>query len=177
MMETLEALLARAGPRSRALVWAHNTHVGDARATDMADEGMVNLGQLCRERFGADQVFIAGFATHRGSVVAARAWDAPWQRMPLPPAMPGSWEAALHETTGGEDALFLLRGRGEGEVRGQRAVGVVYHPERERGNYVPTDLAARYDALLFLDETRALAPLHTHLAARGEPPETWPTGL
>lgn len=178
MMETLERLLAREGPDAKAIVWAHNTHVGDARATDMADEGMTNLGQLCRERLGAEATFVVGFTSHHGSVIAGRAWDAPWEKMRLPGAMEGSWENAIHEALSGEDALLMLRGARWRETRGQRAVGVVYHPEWESGNYVPTDLAARYDALLHLDETRALAPLPVRRVDDGEePPETWPTGF
>src|SRR5262245_56396389 len=137
--------------------------VGDARFTDMADEGMVNVGQLVRERHEGEGVVLVGFGSHRGSVIAGTEWDAPWERMPVLEAMAGSWEDVLHRA-GADDKLLLFQ---DAEVpvrfrgpRGHRAIGVVYHPEYERyGNYVPTVLPRRYDAFVYLDETRALHPL------------------
>ena len=96
MGDTLDRLLEHHGPRSKAIVWAHNTHVGDARATDMADAGEVNIGQLARERFGADEVVLVGFGSHHGTVVAGDSWGAPMQVMPLPPARRHSLEEVLH---------------------------------------------------------------------------------
>jgi erythromycin esterase-like protein len=180
MTETLERLLALHGPRAKAVVWEHNTHVGDARATDMARAGMVNVGQLARERWG-DEVVIAGFASHRGSVIAGSQWGAPMQRMRVPEAREGSWEAVLHAAAA--DDRLLLTDRldevpGALEPRGHRAIGVVYHPGRERmGNYVPTVLPYRYDAVLHVDETHALRPLHMPARTDGEPPETFPSGM
>jgi erythromycin esterase len=181
MMETLERLLAHHGPHARAIVWEHNTHIGDARATDMARAGMVNLGQLGRERLGDRDVVLLGFAGYEGAVIAGRAWDAPMEQMPVPPARDGSWEDVLQQALA-RDALLLTDALHEVDAairpRGHRAIGVVYHPERERtGNYVPTLLPSRYDALVFLQRTHALAPLHMAARADGEVPETWPTGM
>src|SRR5690606_28645926 len=104
MLETLERLLEHHGADSKAIVWAHNTHVGDARATDMVDDGMVNLGQLARERWG-DEVFTLGFSTWRGRVIAARRWGAAMERMVVPEAPHGSWEDLLHRAGGGDGSL------------------------------------------------------------------------
>lgn len=169
MADTLDRLLARYGagdddPAAKAVVWGHNTHIGDATATDMAAAGMVNIGQLARERHGRDDVVLVGFGTHRGSVIACDHWGGPVQRMPVPHAWAGSLEALLHEATDGADDAFLLRPSRGGwaqQVRDHRAIGVVYHPETERrGNYVPTVVNRRYDAFLFCDHTSALHPLH-----------------
>jgi erythromycin esterase-like protein len=139
------------------------------------------LGQLARERYGEADVVLVGFGSYRGSVIAAEEWDAPWERMRVPPGRPGSWEAALHEA-GADDKLLIFRGQLEKgpllERRGHRAIGVVYHPEWEHlGNYVPTVLPRRYDAFLYIDETRALSPLHVPVREEGEVPETYPTGV
>ncbi|HEX2091178.1 MAG TPA: erythromycin esterase family protein [Longimicrobiaceae bacterium] len=181
MVETLSRLLAHHGPEAKAIVWEHNTHIGDARATTMARSGLVNVGQLAREQWG-DDVVLVGFSSHRGSVIAGEEWGAPMQRMPVPPAREGSWEAILHET-GAEDRLIFTDGledaEGGTDPLGHRAIGVVYDPAAERfGNYVPTVMPLRYDALLYIDETRALRPLHMEEARReGELPETFPSGM
>jgi erythromycin esterase len=162
MKATITRLLDHYGPDGRIIVWAHNTHIGDARATDMADAGMKNIGWLTRERFGHDDVAAVGFATYSGSVLAGRAWGANVEKMIVPPAIEGSIEHELNAL--GHDMLLLLF-KGDTfpakvrERRGHRAKGVVYHPEAERNNYVPTILAQRYDALIFLAETSALTPL------------------
>jgi len=179
MAETLDRLLAHHGPGAKAVVWAHNTHVGDARHTDMADDGMVNLGQLAREAYGRDRVALVGFGSHRGSVIAGEYWGAPWEEMAVPPGREGSWEHVLHEACGGDRLLLFDRTGGElAAWRGHRAIGVVYRPGREHyGNYVPTVLPQRYDAFLYLDETTAVRPLVP--AGREEPeevPETFPSG-
>src|SRR5687768_780391 len=106
MIETLERLLQHHGPQSKAIVWEHNTHVGDARATDMARVGMVNVGSLARERWGGD-VVIAGFSSHRGSVIAGSEWGAPMQRMRVPEAREGSWEHVFHQA-GAHDRLVMM---------------------------------------------------------------------
>jgi erythromycin esterase len=185
MADTLDRLLARYStgedePAAKAVVWEHNTHVGDARATDMAAAGMVNLGQLARERHGRGAVVLVGLGTHRGGVIASNRWGGPVHRMPVPPAPPGSVEALLHEATGGADAAFVLQGQRDGAwsraVLDHRAIGVVYHPAAEqRGNYVPTVLGDRYDAFLYCDHTTALRPLHPVETADTEP-QTYPTG-
>ncbi|GAA3442396.1 erythromycin esterase family protein [Planomonospora venezuelensis] len=180
MADTLDRLADFYGAGAKGVVWAHNTHIGDARATDMAAAGMTNLGQLARERHG-DDVVLVGFGTHRGTVVAAERWGAPAEVMRVPPARAASLESLMHAAEL-ERALFVVPPPGDrpgwyDRPMGHRAVGVVYRPERERwGNYVPTVLGRRYDAFLWLDRSEALHPLH------GEPPEeeeleTFPTAV
>lgn len=160
--QTLQRLLEFYGPDARGIVWAHNTHIGDARATSMAARGERNIGQLAREGLEPGTVVAVGFGTHRGTVLAGRAWEAPLERMQVPPAAPGSIEAAMQEAKPG-DLLFLFDEATPEVLRhpqGHRAIGVVYHPEREvPGNYVDTVLPERYDAFLFIEETSALTPL------------------
>jgi erythromycin esterase-like protein len=181
MADTLDRLMARHGPNAKAIVWEHNTHVGDARATDMADAGMVNIGQLVRERYGRENCFIVGFSGYEGTVVAGDFWGAPMEVMTVPPARETSWEHLLHEADSADQILFTSDFRDVEELRrrrGHRAIGVVYHPDQERfGNYVPTDLIGRYDALLAFERTSALHPLHLSERALNEPPETYPYAL
>ena len=180
MAETLERLMRHHGPEAKAIVWEHNTHIGDARYTDMADFGMVNVGQLVREWRGEEDVLLVGLGAHRGGVIAATEWGAPMRHMQVPPAREGSWEDVFHRA-GEEDKLLVFTNLEENELfepREHRAIGVVYDPARERyGNYVPTVLPRRYDAFLYLDETRALQPLHVRPREDGEPPETYPSGV
>lgn len=181
MVETLARLMKHHGPDAKGIVWEHNTHIGDARATDMARAGMVNVGQLARQEWGDDEVVLVGFSSYQGSVIAGEEWGAPMERLPVPPARDGSWEALLH-AAGEEDRLVLtdrLRDSEEAmDPRGHRAIGVVYNPEAERwGNYVSTVMPLRYDALLYIDRSRALQPLHMPVHDTGEPPETYPTGM
>jgi erythromycin esterase-like protein len=183
MTETLDRLVAHHGPRAKAIVWEHNTHVGDARFTDMARAGMVNVGQVVREQHARDGVLLVGFGTHRGTVIAAEEWGAPMERLRVPVARDGSFEHFMHDTDFG-DALLLFDGSDNGGVPGldaplgHRAIGVVYNPDRERwGNYVPTIVPRRYDAMLFIDETRAVDPLHMPIRVDGEAPETYPSGV
>ena len=187
MADTLDRLLAHHETRHgrdgtvKGVVWAHNTHVGDARATDMAAAGMTNLGRLARERHGDDGVVLVGFAGHRGSVIAGGSWGAPAQRLPVPPGRDGSAEDLLHRALGDEPALVVFPPTADQPhwlrtSLDHRAIGVVYHPERERwGNYVPSTLGDRYDALLWFGETTALEPLRPEPADDPEP-ETAPTG-
>jgi erythromycin esterase-like protein len=180
MVETLERLAAHHGPDAKAIVWEHNTHVGDARATDMARAGMVNVGQLVRQRHGGEGVVAAGFSSYRGSVIAGEEWGAPMQRMRVPEAREGSWERLLHERSAADRLMVFADEEPDAmlEPRGHRAIGVVYDPEAERwGNYVPTVLPFRYDAVLYLDHTHALRPLHMEARDDGEPPETFPSGM
>jgi erythromycin esterase-like protein len=182
MAETLHHLMRHHGAQAKAIVWEHNTHIGDARFTDMADEGMVNIGQLVREGHSREGVVLVGFGSQRGSVIAGEEWEAPMERMKVPPARSGSWEDVLHRADA-EDRLVLLDQLRTNdhclEQRGHRAIGVVYHPKYEEyGNYVPTVLPLRYDAFLFLDETRALHPLHeVKPREEFEVPETYPSGM
>jgi erythromycin esterase len=179
MAETLQRLMQHHAPNAKSIVWEHNTHIGDARFTDMAEAGMVNVGQLARERLGAEDVVLVGFGSHRGSVIAGVEWGAPMRRMQVPPAREGSWEDVLHRA-GEEDKLLIFPGDdsdGLLEPRGHRAIGVVYEPAYERyGNYVPTILPRRYDAFVYLDEAQALRPLRVQPRDDGEPPETFPSG-
>ena len=181
MLETLERLMHHHGLRSKGIVWEHNTHIGDARATDMAAGGMVNVGQLAREKWGDDECVLVGFSSYQGSVIAGRWWGAPMERMAVPPARAGSWEELLHETGKGDGILMtddLANVPGASARRGHRAIGVVYHPAQEKhGNYVPTVLADRYDVLMHIDRSQALDPLHYAADDDREPPETYPTGM
>ncbi|WP_373044248.1 erythromycin esterase family protein [Vulgatibacter sp.] len=180
MMETLERLLRHHGPKAKAIVWEHNTHVGDARYTDMARAGMWNIGQLAREAWGEDRVVLVGFGSHRGTVIAGEEWEAPMMRMPVPAARQGSWEDVLHRASP-QDKLLVFGGEADEEmlaVRPHRAIGVVYHPQWESyGNYVPTVLPRRYDAFLYVDQSHALEPLHFVERSEHDYPETWPSGF
>lgn len=179
MADTIDRLAARSGPRSKGLVWEHNTHVGDARATDMAAAGLFNVGQVVRERHADEGVVLIGFAGHRGTVLAAEGWGQPERVYRVPHARPDSHEDLLHRALGRPAALVFGDDRSGPwltTVRGHRAIGVVYDPEREAGNYVPTLMGGRYDALVWLEETTALRPLH-HELPPGEPElETQPSG-
>jgi erythromycin esterase-like protein len=178
MMETLDRLAHFHGADAKAIVWAHNTHVGDARYTDMARAGMLNIGQLAREQFWREGVVLVGFGSHRGSVIAGTSWGAPMERMNVPEGRPGSWEDILHRAGGDQLLIFEEDPSDEMQkVRGHRAIGVVYHPEFEsHGNYVPTVLPKRYDAFLYIDETQALHPLHIE-PQEINPPDLYPWGV
>jgi erythromycin esterase len=180
MAETLEGIMAFHGQKGKCIAWEHNTHVGDARYTDMSDQGMLNVGQLVREKHSHDAgVFIVGFASYEGSVVAGRSWGAAMERMVVPPAMRGSIEAVLHSGSA-ENKLILLDSDYWQEVfkdiAGHRAIGVVYNPGHERGNYVPSLLPSRYDALIYIDQSSALHPLHIKPDG-SQIPETYPFGF
>ena len=180
MVETLGRLVRHRGPGAKAIVWEHNTHIGDARFTDMADVGMVNAGLLVREQWGAEDVVLVGLGSHRGRVIASAEWGAPMELMPVPPAREGSWEDILHRTDKEDKLLVFAEAENEDELlepRGHRAIGMVYDPAYERHrNYVPTVIPHRYDAFLYVDETHALHPLGMLTSENGEPPETFPTG-
>lgn len=180
MMDTLNRLLEFHGPQSKAIVWEHNTHIGDARATDMKRAGMVNIGQLAREQYGINQVFLCGFSTYSGSVIAGEAWGAEMQEMEVPPARAESIEETLHHESA-KDRYYLFHTGEEDErfaaTTDHRAIGVVYLPEQERrGNYVPSLLAQRYDALIHIDRTKALHALGMPAKGKGMP-DLYPFGL
>jgi erythromycin esterase len=178
MIETLDRLLKFHGPASKAIVWEHNTHVGDARATDMKKTGMINIGQLARQNYGEENVYLLGFASFSGTVVAGEEWGAPTEIMDLPEAREGSIEAVLHnEST--HDRYYLLKEPQNNffntSVR-HRAVGVVYRPAYDRiSNYVPSVLKKRYDCFVYLDNTTALHPVFGH-SDMEKVPETYPFG-
>lgn len=165
MEEAVYNLLDYYGMDSRGVVWAHNTHVGDARQTAMKNRGQVNIGQLARQELGEDNVFIVGFSTYTGTVMAGREWGANRQIMDVPQAKKNSLDELLSRVDKGAYWLYFTEECREhaklSEMRGQRAIGVVYNPEREHlGNYVPTSLPHRYDALLFFRETKTVSPLN-----------------
>jgi erythromycin esterase-like protein len=185
MADTLDQLTAhldRHGGTARVVVWAHNSHVGDARASEMAARGELNIGQLMRERHGREVVNV-GFTTYAGTVTAASQWGAPAERKRVRPALPGSHEALLHAS--GLPAFLLCplesgeSGRAMGEPRLERAIGVIYRPQSEReSHWFAARPAQQYDALVHLDVTRAVEPLeHGATWDLGEPPETYPSSL
>jgi erythromycin esterase len=181
MMDTLARLMAHHGDTAKGIVWEHNTHIGDARFTDMAESGEVNLGQLARERYGEENVVLVGFGSYQGGVVASDQWEGRVHIMSVPPARKGSWEDVFHEVRP-LDKLFISSElnhiNGVLTPRGHRAIGVVYHPEREFfGNFVPTILPKRYDAFIFLDRTEALHPLWLEARPEGEVPDTYPSAM
>jgi erythromycin esterase-like protein len=180
MFETLEQLLAAKGPHSRAVVWAHNSHIGDARATGMGrSRGELNLGQLCRERFGEEAVLV-GFGTDSGTVACASDWDEPMEVKRVLPSRPDSYERLAHES---EVPRFMLDLRGGSEElrsalgteRLERFIGVIYRPETERwSHHVECELPRQFDAYVWFDATRAVTPL----PGRTEPgDDTDPFGL
>ena len=182
MFETLEALLAHVRQMSgwsRAALWAHNSHLGDARATQMGDIGELNLGQLVRQRFGAAS-FLIGFTTHTGTVTAASNWDEPAERKRVRPSLAGSYERLFHEA-GISQFLLPLRDSRLSAALGQRlerAIGVIYRPETERGShYFRARLGQQFDAVLHIDETTALVPLERWAIDEVDLPETYPTGI
>ena len=185
MVETLQALerhLEGLGGKAKMVVWAHNSHLGDASATEMGDIGEWNVGQLARDRWG-DQAMLVGFSTHHGTVTAASEWDAAAERKRVRPGLAGSYEELFHQA--GEERFWLpLRGNAAladllREKRLQRAIGVIYLPKSERmSHYFHTRLPAQFDAMIHIDETRAVQPLVAEPAWHaGEPAETYPSGL
>lgn len=188
MAETLESLVrhfARQGQSAKVIVWEHNSHVGDARVTEMGERGELNVGQLVRERHG-NKAMLVGFSTYTGSVTAASNWDAPAERKRVRPALAGSYEALFHEV--GIPRFQIALGEGSAaavaldEPRLERAIGVIYRPETERqSHYFHARIAHQFDALLHLDETRAVEPLERTaewtMAEAKEPAETYPFGL
>jgi erythromycin esterase-like protein len=185
MAETLHALAAhleQQGQQAKVVVWEHNSHIGDARATEMGERGELNVGQLVRERYGAEAMLV-GFSTYSGTVTAASNWDAPAERKRVRPALEGSYEALLHDV--GLPRFFLpLRDNGKTVtgLRGprlERAIGVIYLPGTERAShYFNARLPYQFDAVLHFDETRAVEPLErTAQWETGELPETYPFGV
>jgi erythromycin esterase-like protein len=181
MADTLDRLLKFHGKNSKAIVWEHNTHIGDARATDMSDEGMYNIGELARSEHHDKGVVLVGFGSFNGTVTAGKSWGAAMGEMELPEAKNGSIEYLMHKA-GNENKLLLMDDFIKNDVFmenhiGHRAVGVVYNPKYEQyGNYVPTVLPLRYDAFIYLDKTKALYPLHIKPDGH-QVPETYPFGV
>jgi erythromycin esterase-like protein len=182
MADTFDALLKHHGPNTKAVIWAHNSHLGDARATQMGDWGEVNVGQLIRERHPHDS-FLIGFCTNEGTVTAASEWGGEAERKNVRPGLRDSYEEFFHQfslSTGKKNYWFDLD---DEDVRSelpfeklQRAIGVIYMPETERqSHYFRARLTEQFDALIHFDRTRALEPLErTSLWDEGELPETYP---
>jgi protein-L-isoaspartate(D-aspartate) O-methyltransferase len=181
MFETLRNLLEHHGPGSRGVVWAHNSHIGNAAATDMSRRGEHNIGQLCREEFG-DGAYSIGFGTHAGTVAAAADWGGPMLTRTVNPSLEGSYERLFHDT-GTPGFLLPLRRPASKEVRAglakprlERAIGVIYRPESElQSHYFQAVLPEQFDEYIWLDETRAITPLATE-ELKGMP-DTYPFGL
>jgi erythromycin esterase len=181
MVDTLEQLIEFHGKDAKTIVWEHNTHIGDARATNMASGGMINIGQLLRESHDKDGVVAVGFGSYKGSVIAGRNWGDTMRKIKVPEAVEGSLEHNFHKASNGKNKLLLLnelkKEKCLSSYIGHRAIGVVYNPEQELfGNYVPTLLPKRYDAFIFLDQTNALHPIQIPLD-RDQIPETYPFGM
>ena len=185
MVDTIDGLLAhldrtRGGP-TRAVVWAHNSHLGDARATEMADRGEANVGQLCRQRWG-DRVFNVGFTTHTGTVAAADDWGGPVRSKRVNPSLPGSYERLFHDV-GVERFAIVFRDAPAavaalGEPRIERAIGVIYRPRTERGShYFRCDLPRQFNAVVHLDTTSAVRPMEPFAAVEHGEAETYPSGV
>jgi erythromycin esterase-like protein len=185
MAETLEALVAHLETQAqppKVVVWAHNSHLGDARATQMGDAGELNLGQLVRERYG-DEAVLIGFTTYHGTVTAASTWGGPAEHKRVRPALRDSYEALFHDL--GLPRVLLILGNGDGALRElrqprlERAIGVIYLPETERiSHYFEARLTDQFDAVLHFDDTRAVEPMErTAEWERGRLPETFPSGI
>jgi erythromycin esterase-like protein len=196
MVETLETLAAHnaaLGRSPRLVIWAHNSHLGDARATEMGGGGELNVGQLLRQAHG-EEVLNVGFTTYTGIVTAASDWDGPAERKRVRPGLPGSYESLFHDVAGvlpsdpaaGETRDFLVVFRGHRSLSGtldgpmlERAIGVIYRPETERiSHYFRAHLPRQFDAVVHYDVTRAVEPLEAvAIVPADEPPETYPTGF
>jgi erythromycin esterase-like protein len=185
MVDTLESLVeyfALRRQRAKVVLWAHNSHLGDARATQMGWSGEWNVGQLIRQRHGRDCNLI-GFTTYSGTVTAASNWGRPAERKRVRPAMPGSYESLFHDT--GIPTFFLNLPQGTPTAMGlrepmlERAIGVIYRPESEiESHYFRARLADQFDAVIHCDQSRAVEPLEpTGEWEIGEPAETFPTGM
>jgi protein-L-isoaspartate(D-aspartate) O-methyltransferase len=184
MFDTLVALLDQYGPDSRAVVWAHNSHLGDASATAMAARGEHNVGQLVRERFGNDASLV-GFGTHAGTVAAAPDWNEPMQVMPVRPSHPRSYERICHDA-GVDNFMLHVREPSDPALRDalleehlQRAIGVVYRPETElQSHYFMTCLPRQFDEWVWFDRTTAVTPIGEADPASVEGlPDTFPFGI
>jgi protein-L-isoaspartate(D-aspartate) O-methyltransferase len=181
MFDTLQALRDFHGPQSKAIVWAHNSHVGDASATEMSARGEFNIGELCRRTFGAG-VYSIGFGTHTGTVAAASEWDGPMEVKAVQPALDGSYEKLFHET-GHPRFMLPLRHLAPAALRQslekprlERAIGVIYRPQTElASHYFQASLPRQFDEIIWFDETHAVTPLAAK-QLQGLP-DTYPFGL
>lgn len=181
MTETIDRLMKYHGDKAKVIIWEHNTHIGDARATEMVDEGLINVGQLLKEKYYEAGVVAVGFGSYQGSIIAGKNWGDSIKKVIVPEAKNGSWEQIFHFSGEGKNKLLLMN-----QIKNKkcllnhinhRAIGVVYNPQYEQlGNYVPSVMLDRYDAFIFLDKTTALYPLH--IVPDGQQiPETFPFGF
>jgi erythromycin esterase-like protein len=180
MVYTLNNLMKFHGPDAKGIIWEHNTHIGDARATDMAAEGMVNVGQLIKQQHQDEGVYSVGFGSYSGTVIAGREWGDVMQVMTMPEAIQHSWEYELHRLNAKDRIVFMndaVKERIGDKHFKHRAIGVVYRPKYEYlGNYVPSIMTSRYDAFIYLDQTTALHPIHIKPNGK-QIPETYPFGV
>lgn len=162
MHGTVNDLLQLYGKNAKGIVWAHNTHIGDAKHTSMQNSGKVNIGQLTREDLGSENIFLVGFSTFEGNVMAGSFWGGPMQEMIIPPAISNSIEYKLNQID--REQFYLIfdekdRKKKNLKVTGHRAVGVVYNPRGDQRQFIPTIVPLRYDALIFFKKTTALRVL------------------
>jgi erythromycin esterase len=180
MEETLKRLLEFHGPKSKAIVWEHNTHIGDASATDMAEEGMFNIGELARRQYNAEDVVLVGFGSYEGTVIAGKNWGDEMRVMMVPQGHNESWEFMCHAASPENKLMIMDDFHAEplfNRPIGHRAIGVVYRPEYEHlGNYVPSIMPLRYDAFIYIDRTKALHPIKIHPNGHLVP-DTYPFGI
>lgn len=180
MVETLNRLMKFHGPDAKTIVWEHNTHIGDARATDMVKDGMLNVGELITSEHQAQGVVKVGFGSYQGTVIAGRSWGDEIQKMTVPQGKIGSWEDMLHSAGSNNKLLLMDKWKDEplfNQPIPHRAIGVVYNPKFEHfGNYVPSILPYRYDAFIYFDESKALHPLHIKPDGQ-QIPDTYPFGV
>ncbi len=185
MVETVDALVAYLQRHQRPpkiVLWAHNSHLGDARATEMGARGELNVGQLIRQKYGSDAVLV-GFTTYTGTVTAANDWDDPGERKRVRPAIPNSYELGFHDTGIPRFFLNLTNSAAASSLmskpRLERAIGVIYRPQTERvSHYFLADMPQQFDAVFHFDETRAVEPLEKPERWHDiEPPETFPSGI
>jgi erythromycin esterase-like protein len=182
MFETLCQLLEAKGPQAKAIVWAHNSHIGNAAFTEMGQvREELNIGQLAKEKFG-ERARLIGFGTHAGTVAAADDWDEPMEVMEVRPSLPGSYERACHDSGVGQFLLDLRQGTNDAaaaalmEARLERFIGVIYRPQTERwSHYAQAVLPNQFDAFVWFDVTTAVTPLPGERLPDED--EMYPSGL
>ncbi len=182
MLETLESLLRHHGEDSKAIVWAHNTHIGDYHACELGDQGLLSFGGLAREKFGSENVSLVGMGSYEGELLAAKSWEGEAKKFKLTKALGSTYDDYLHKACKelNSRGLYLTMHREPtlAKRKGLRSIGVVYGPGTETPikNYTNTELSKRFDSFIFIDETHALNALPREFQ-RGVLPETWPVGI
>lgn len=182
-LHTLNSLLGFYGDGARGIIWEHNSHVGDAGATEMSARGEFNVGHLCRTQFGS-AAYLIGFGTDHGTVAAASNWDEPVQQMSVRPSHPASYERLFHESDREACILHLRKPRRQAvrdelmEPRLERAIGVIYRPETElASHYFQAVLPEQFDEYIWFDETQTVGALEARQQSSGDLPDTYPFGL